>query len=165
MPMLQAASCQATGAVLLAEGEPALAQPVLRQGWTLWRELGVPFEAARCRTLVGQACRASGDDDSAEMDFEAAHAEFLALGAAPAAAWAASLQYTPAHDARPGPLTPRELEVLRLVASGMANRAIAGELYLSEKTVARHVSNILLKLGLQSRVAATKYAYDHGLTQ
>lgn len=163
MPMLQAASCQAGGAVLLAEGEPARAQPVLRRAWTLWRELDVPFEAARCRTLVGQACRASGDDDSAVMDFEAAHAEFLALGAAPAAAWAASLQHPEAQDEPAGPLTPRELEVLRLVAAGKANRVIAGELYLSEKTVARHISNIFLKLGLQSRTAATRYAYEHGL--
>jgi DNA-binding CsgD family transcriptional regulator len=163
MPMVQAASCQADGAVLLSEGEPARAQPVLRRAWALWRELGVPFEAARCRTLVGQACRASGDDDSAVMDFEAAHAEFLALGAAPAAAWAASLQHTQAQEEHAGPLTPRELEVLRLVAAGKANRVIAGELYLSEKTVARHISNIFLKLGLQSRAAATRYAYEHGL--
>jgi DNA-binding NarL/FixJ family response regulator len=98
------------------------------------------------------------------MDFEAAHADFLDLGAAPAAAWAASLL----HEGRPataaGPLTPREVEVLRLVAAGMANRVIAAELHLSEKTVARHISNIFLKLGLSSRVAATRYAYDHGLT-
>ncbi len=163
-PMVEAASRQADGAVLLAEGEPSRAQRVLRRAWTLWRELGVPFEAARCRTLVGQACRASGDDDSAVMDFEAAEAEFLALGAAPAAAWAASLQHAQAPGGPATPLTPRELEVLRLVAAGKANRMIAGELYLSEKTVARHISNIFLKLGLQSRVAATRYAYEHGLT-
>ncbi|KIS26730.1 LuxR family transcriptional regulator [Arthrobacter sp. SPG23] len=164
MPMAQAASCQAGGAVLLAEGEPARALPLLRRAWTLWRELGVPFEAARSCTMVGQACRAAGDDDSAEMDFEAAHAEFLALGAAPAAAWAASLQHAPAQEGHAGPLTPREVEVLRLVAAGKSNRVIAGELYLSEKTIARHISNIFLKLGLQSRVAATRYAVDHGLT-
>jgi len=53
--------------------------------------------------------------------------------------------------------------VLRLVASGKGNRAIAAELYLSEKTVARHISNIFLKLGLSSRAAATRYAFEHGL--
>ena len=60
-------------------------------------------------------------------------------------------------------LSPRELEVLRLVASGRTNRAIAADLVISEKTVARHVSNIFTKLGLSSRSAATAYAYEHGL--
>jgi DNA-binding NarL/FixJ family response regulator len=96
------------------------------------------------------------------MDLEAAHAEFLELGAAPAAAWAASLMQHPAST-QDGPLTAREREVLRLVASGKGNRAIAAELYLSEKTVARHLSNIFLKLGVTSRAAATSYAYEHGL--
>ncbi|MBT2594384.1 helix-turn-helix transcriptional regulator [Arthrobacter sp. ISL-72] len=162
MPMAQAASCQADGAVLLAEDAPGQALPVLRRAWTLWRELGVPYEAARCRALLGLACRAMGDGVSAAMDFEAAYAEFVELGAGPAAAWAASLQ-RPAGKADAGPLTPRELQVLRLVAAGKANRVIAGDLYLSEKTVARHISNIYLKLGLQSRAAATRYAYEHGL--
>ncbi|MFN3922219.1 MAG: response regulator transcription factor, partial [Pseudarthrobacter sp.] len=87
------------------------------------------------------------------------------LGAAPAAAWAASLMRADADEGAgtAGPLTPRENEVLRLVASGKGNRAIAAELYLSEKTVARHISNIFLKLGLSSRAAATSYAYEHGL--
>jgi DNA-binding NarL/FixJ family response regulator len=129
--------------------------------WLL-EELGVPYEAARCRVLIGRACRALGDEPSALMDFEAAHAEFLELGAAPAAAWAASL-IREGSDIAQGPLSPRETEVLRLVASGEGNRAIAAELYLSEKTVARHISNIFLKLGLSSRAAATRYAFEHGL--
>ena len=60
-------------------------------------------------------------------------------------------------------LTARELEVLRLVAAGKTNRAIAAELVLSERTVDRHVSNILAKLGVPSRAAATAYAYEHEL--
>ncbi|MDQ0677598.1 DNA-binding CsgD family transcriptional regulator [Arthrobacter pascens] len=161
-PMLRAVSWQSDGAVRLAVGDASGALRSLRQAWTLWLELGVPFEAARCRVLSGQACRALGDEASALMDFEAAHAEFLALGAAPAAASAASLIHEDS-EVEPGPLTPREREVLRLVASGKANRTIAAELYLSEKTVARHMSNIFLKLGLSSRTAATSYAYEHGL--
>jgi DNA-binding NarL/FixJ family response regulator len=96
------------------------------------------------------------------MDFEAAQAELLELGAASAAAWAAALMREGISGAK-GPLSPRETEVLRLVASGQGNRAIAAELYLSEKTVARHISNIFLKLGLSSRAAATRYAFEHGL--
>ena len=69
----------------------------------------------------------------------------------------------PSRRPRPGNLTTRELEVLRLVASGRTNRAIAGDLVISEKTVARHVANIFTKLDLSSRSAATAYAYEHGL--
>lgn len=162
MPMVRAVAGQAQGAVLLAEGDAAAASQSLRQAWRLWLELGVPFEGARCRVLIGRACRDLGDEPSALMDFEAAHADFLDLGAAPAAAWAASLMQAPG-GAKAGPLTSREEEVLRLVASGKGNRAIAAELYLSEKTVARHLSNIFLKLGVTSRAAATSYAYEHGL--
>jgi len=60
-------------------------------------------------------------------------------------------------------LTERELQVLRLVATGDTNKAIAAELALSERTVDRHVSNILTKLGVPSRTAATAYAYQHQL--
>lgn len=164
-PMLQAVAGQADGAVRLADGDAAGASQSLRQAWRLWQKLGVPYEAARCRALIGSACRDLGDEASALMDFEAAHAGFLELGAAPAAAWAASLMRAGAGEGAgtAGPLTPRENEVLRLVASGRGNRAIAAELYLSEKTVARHISNIFLKLGLSSRAAATSYAYEHGL--
>lgn len=161
-PMVRAVALQADGAVRLEEGDPAAASTVLRKAWHLWLELGVPYEAGRCRTLIGRACRALGDEPSALMEFDAAHAGFLELGAAPAAAWAASLMRK--NDGGPsGPLTPREAEVLRLVASGQGNRAIAASLFLSEKTVARHISNIFLKLGLSSRAAATKYAFEHGL--
>ncbi|HEY9357933.1 MAG TPA: response regulator transcription factor [Arthrobacter sp.] len=165
MAMVRAVADQAAGAVRLAEGDPAGASAALRHAWKLWLELGVPYEAARCRVLIGRACRALGDEPSALMDFEAAHTELLELGAAPAAAWAASLMREGADDGAKGPLSPRETEVLRLVASGEGNRAIAADLYLSEKTVARHISNIFLKLGLSSRAAATRYAFEHGLAE
>ncbi|MEW9870292.1 response regulator transcription factor [Arthrobacter sp. HS15c] len=163
MPMVRAVAAQADGAVRLAAGDPAGASQALRQAWNLWLELGVPYEAARCRVFIGRACRALGDEPSALMDFEAAHADLLELGAGPAAAWAASLMREGTDAGAKGPLSPRETEVLRLVASGEGNRAIAAELYLSEKTVARHLSNIFLKLGVSSRTAATRYAFEHGL--
>jgi DNA-binding CsgD family transcriptional regulator len=162
MPMVRAVASQAEGEVRLSEGDPGGAVQAIRQAWKLWRELGVPYEAARCRVLIGRACRDLGDEASALMDFEAAHAEFVELGAAPAAAWAASLMRAGAAGTE-GLLSPRETEVLRLVATGKGNRAIAAELYLSEKTVARHISNIFLKLGLSSRSAATRYAFEHGI--
>jgi DNA-binding NarL/FixJ family response regulator len=161
-PMIRAVANQADGAVKLDEGDPAGAAQALRQAWQLWLELGVPFEAACCRALIGRACRDLGDETSALMEFEAAHAEFLELRAAPAAAWTASLMRQKDGNSA-GPLTPREAQVLKLVASGQGNRKIAADLYLSEKTVARHISNIFLKLGLSSRAAATRYAFEHGL--
>ncbi|MDR7082263.1 DNA-binding CsgD family transcriptional regulator [Arthrobacter ginsengisoli] len=161
-PMVRALASQADGAVRLARGDALGASASLREAWRLWQELGVPFEAARCQALAGRACRALGDEASALMHLEAAHTTLLELGAAPAATWAASLmsEGTPAPA---GPLTRRECEILQLVATGKTNRGIAGELFLSEKTVARHLSNIFLKLGLTSRAAATSYAYEHGL--
>jgi DNA-binding NarL/FixJ family response regulator len=112
--------------------------------------------------LTGLAYRQIGDDEGAQLEFEAASESFERLGARPAAARVASLIAAPSPDIR-GPLTGREVEVLRLIASGKTNRAIAGELAISEKTVARHVSNILTKLDLPSRSAATAYAYTRNL--
>ena len=65
----------------------------------------------------------------------------------------------------PAGLSSREVQVLGLVATGRTNRAIAERLGISEKTVARHLSNIFTKLGLSSQAAATAYAYQHDLLQ
>ena len=62
-------------------------------------------------------------------------------------------------------MSPRESEVLQLVATGKTNRVIAAELFISEKTVARHLNNIFTKLQLSSRAEATAYAFKHGLVQ
>ena len=109
------------------------------------------------------AYRQLGDEEGAQLEFEAAAETFERLGAGPDAARLTSRITAPARDVR-GPLTGREVEILRLIAAGKTNRAIATELAISEKTVARHVSNIFTKLGLVSRSAATAYAYQHGLT-
>jgi len=135
---------------------------VLRRAWTAWQEPQAPYEAARARALVGLACRALGDDDSAEIGLDAARRVFQQLGAAPEIARVEALSRKTAAKAAGG-LTAREVQVLRLVAAGKTNQAIAADLFLSEKTVARHVSNIFAKLGLSSRAAATAYAYQHGL--
>ena len=111
--------------------------------------------------LIGVACRELGDGASAELEFEAARGALEELGAAPDLERLARLAGSP----RPGGLSPRESEVLTLVAAGKTNRAIAAELFISEKTVARHVSNIFTKLGLSSRAEATAYAYKHGLVR
>jgi DNA-binding CsgD family transcriptional regulator len=132
-----------------------------RRAWVLWQGIDAPYEAARCRILMAMACRLLGDPDGAAMELEAAGWVFAELGAAPDLKKIAALVRSTA--ARSGTLTDREVQVLRLVATGMTNRAIAAELFLSEKTVARHVSNIFGKLAVTSRSAATAYAFAHHL--
>jgi DNA-binding CsgD family transcriptional regulator/tetratricopeptide (TPR) repeat protein len=156
-PILNARASQARGAVLLAEGDPRAALQPLRRAASIWRELDAPYDGARVRVLVARACRALGDSDTAAMELEAARMVFKELGALPDLT---------AIDPRPkdaSGLSAREVEVLRLLAAGKSNRAIASHLVISEKTVARHVSNIFTKLDLSSRAAATAYAYEHGM--
>ena len=161
-PALAAMADQARGAVLLADGDSQAALVTLRGAWQVWRELGAPYEAARVRVLVGGACRALGDEEAAAMELDAARTVFLQLGAAPDQTRLEALANRDAASKAHG-LTPRELQVLRLLATGTTNHAIAGELFLAEKTVDRHVSSILTKLGVPSRSAATAYAYKHQL--
>ena len=162
MPMMRAMVDQAEAAVRLDEGDAGAAVVRARQAWARWRELDVPYEAARCRVVAARACRALGDEPSAAMELDAARAVFADLGARPALAATEGMMASGASD-RAGGLTPRETEVLRLVAEGKTNRVIALDLYLSEKTVARHLSNIFAKLDVSTRSAATAYAYQHGL--
>jgi DNA-binding CsgD family transcriptional regulator len=161
-PLLRARALQADGAVALAEGDPRAALAVLRPAWSLWQELDAPYDGARVRVLLGQACRALGDEDTAEMELDAARWVFQDLGAQPDLARVEKLSRR-AFAAAPGGLSVREVQVLRLVAAGKTNRAIADELFLAEKTVHRHLSNIFTKLDVGSRSAATAYAFRHGL--
>jgi DNA-binding CsgD family transcriptional regulator len=159
-PALRASAGHARGAVLLATGDADAAVPVLRGAWQAWRELAAPYEAARLRLLLGLACRAVGDEEAATMELGAARTVFDQLGAVPDLARLDRLD-RPGHVA--AGLTARELEVLRLLATGKTNHAIATDLSLADKTVHRHVSNIFTKLGVASRAAATAYAYQHRL--
>ncbi|HSE54131.1 MAG TPA: LuxR C-terminal-related transcriptional regulator [Nocardioidaceae bacterium] len=160
-PFLEALACRSQAAVLLAEGEPRAALTSARHAWQLWRQLDVPFEAARSRVLVGLASRRLGDLDTAQVELSAARTTLEQLGAV--TELRALAQLDPTARQRDSVLTPRELEVLRLVAAGKSNRMIASDLVLSDKTVARHLANIFVKLDVTSRAAATAYAYQHQL--
>jgi DNA-binding NarL/FixJ family response regulator len=159
--LLAVAACT-HGAVLLAEGDAPAAVVSLRQALARFRHLEAPYEAARVQVCLARAYRAQGNDESASHELQAAREAFRKLGAAtdlgrieaPVALSASSST---------GPLTQREIEVVKLVASGITNREIAKKLNISEKTVARHLNNIFNKLDLSSRAAATAYAYQHGL--
>lgn len=161
-PAVRALARHASGAVFLAEGDPQAAVTSLREAWTLWQELEAPYEAARVRVLLGQVWKQLGDRAAAELEFDAAARVFQRLAAEPDLARLNALRQRPeAGGART--LTARELQVIALVARGQTNRAIARQLSISERTVDRHVSNILLKLELPSRSAATAYAWQHEL--
>jgi ATP/maltotriose-dependent transcriptional regulator MalT len=153
---------QVQGAVLLARGEDRRALDTLQRACNSWRDLDVPYEAARTRVLVGLARRKLGDDESAALEFDAARRSFRELGAMPDLSGLDKLSGH-AGSSRAGGLTGREVEVLALVATGKTNRQIATDLVISEKTVARHISNMFTKLQLSSRAAATAYAYEHDL--
>lgn len=160
--VLRAIAAHARGAVDMAEGDARAALGSLHRALEVWRQVEAPYEAARVRVLIGLACRALGDDDGAALELDAARTVFEQLGAAPDLARVDSL-IQGAPTAHSHGLTRRELQVLRLVAAGKTNKAIAGKLCLSERTIDRHVSNIFNKLNVSSRAAATAYAYQNKL--
>jgi DNA-binding NarL/FixJ family response regulator len=162
-PLLTAMADQADGAVLLAAGRPDAALSALRRAQQRWADLDVPHACAQARALAGRCLLALDDEGAAALEFEAARECFARLGAAPDLVRLDEPAAGPAPTSRPGGLTDREIEVVRLVAAGHTNRVIAHRLTLSEKTVARHLANIYAKLDVPSRAAATAYAYDHGL--
>jgi DNA-binding CsgD family transcriptional regulator len=159
---LRAMAAEARGAIELAEGDACAALGSLREACRLWRALDAPHPLARVRALTGLACRSLGDEDGAQLEFDAARAEFERLGAAPDVAYVDRIAQPPAAGSQRG-LTARELQVLRLVATGMTNKSIASELSLSEKTIDRHLSNIFIKLSVSSRAAATAHAFRNQL--
>jgi DNA-binding NarL/FixJ family response regulator len=157
---------RAEGAVRLAEDDVEGALNVLRRAWEAWAALDAPYDAARVRVLTAAACRRLGDVDGATLETDAAREVFRGLGAAPELARldaGAGQTADTAADAAPAGLSTREVEVLRLVAAGLTNRAIADALTISERTVDRHVSNIFTKLDVSTRAAATAWAYRYGL--
>jgi DNA-binding CsgD family transcriptional regulator len=155
---LAAAAMSARGRLQLATGAPE-ACATLRAAVARWTDLGVPYEIATARMLLGEACRTSGDEAAAAAAFRAANDLFVELGVRTDHAVPA----TAARRQLPGGLTEREAEVLRLVAAGHTNKEVAAALCLSEKTVARHLSNIFTKIQVSTRAAATAYAFERGV--
>jgi DNA-binding CsgD family transcriptional regulator len=161
-PLLAAASAHAAGAVLLADGDVEAASTSLRQACEIWRDLEMPYEEANTCVLLATVCERRGDQDGRRLEIETARRLFKQLNAAPSLARLAA----PSDRTTPqlvGSLSEREAQVVRLLAAGKTNRAIADELFISEKTVARHVSNIFDKLGVSSRAGATAWAFQHNL--
>lgn len=160
---LEATAARARGAVALARGAPEDGVAPLRIAADLWESSGVPHETARTRVLLAAACRAMGDAEGAALEEDAARRTFAALGIDPDRAPLDAPGGAADEEAHDFGLTPREREVLALLATGLTNRALGERLGIREKTVARHVANLYGKLGLSSRAAATAFAYEHGL--
>jgi DNA-binding NarL/FixJ family response regulator len=158
---LRAVALQVRGAVALAAGDPATAATSVRDAWQLWTAQQATYEAALARLLLARACAALGDDEAAAAEESAGQAALALLRTSEA-----EQPQTAASPSgvRPMGLSAREVQVLRLISTGLTNRAIAERLVLSERTVDRHVSNILGKLGAATRTAATAFAFEHGLT-
>ena len=160
--VVRAMASQSRGSVELSEGDARGALAPLRRAFEAWRQVEAPYDAARVRVLLALSCKSLGDEETSALEFAAARAAFEQLGAAPDLARLDATGKASASTPRQ-PLTGRELQVLRLIASGKTNKTMAAELAISERTIDRHVSNILNKLNVPSRAAATAYAYDHKL--
>jgi DNA-binding NarL/FixJ family response regulator len=160
-------AAHACGAVAIADGEHRAAVEPLRRAFAIWNRAALPYVAARVRVLLARAFRALGDRDGAELERSAARKVFAELGALPELAALEAPHVTDGAQAQGAPpkhnLSRRELEVLRLLASGKTNKAIGKELYVSERTIDRHVSNIFAKISVGTRAAATAFAYENGL--
>ena len=159
---LRAIAKRAKGHVLLEENKPRKALEKLNQTWSTLKQEGAIYESARTRVLIGLAYRALDAPETAELELDAASWIFRQLGAAHDLSRTEILTRNAGSEKTHG-LTPRELEVLCNLATGKTNKQIASELFISERTVDRHVSNILGKLNLPTRSAATAYAYKHNL--
>ena len=149
---LEAMAATAHGAVQLADGRAEAALPLLRDACRRWHELGAAYDAAGTCALLAQAYRSLGDEASAATEAAQAEAAYARLGA-----------HRPAPTPPDG-LSRRECEVLALVAGGRSNREIGETLFISDRTVARHLTNVFHKIGVSSRTQAARYAIDHGLT-
>ena len=161
---LTALAAEASGAVLLALGDASSALPPLRRARCGSGSSWTPSTTRRrVRVLIGSACRELGDADGASLELHAAQEIFARCGAVTDLARLDDLAHAGATAATRNGLTKRELEVLRLVAAGKTNREIASQLYLSEHTIARHLQNIFVKLGVSSRTAASAFAFEHDL--
>jgi DNA-binding CsgD family transcriptional regulator len=161
-PFIDATSAQALGTVLLVEGDVPAALLHLRRAWEGWTDLEAPHDAAQARALTGLTFRAAGDEESARSELDAARAELERLGVSVDLIRCVERAVAGFRPTVPG-LTPRELQVVRLLATGVTNRAIAAQLVISERTVDTHVGSILRKLSLPSRAAVATYAHQNHL--
>lgn len=150
---LRASARLAEGRVAAGEGDVAAARLFLEEAGDLFARAGAPYDAAEAWLELASVLQVVGRADAAERARERAQSALDRLGAR-------------SVGARPGGLTAREVEVLRLVAAGLSNDEIAAQLVLSVRTVERHVANTYAKIDARGRTAraiATAWAHAHGI--
>ena len=157
-PLLRAMAARTEARCASRKATSAGALAVLRRAWEAWRELDAPYEAARVRARPLR--RAASSVTATGPRSKRGRTRGVRTSRGPSGPRQAARD---SDAAAPGGLSAREVEVLRLVAAGHTNRAIAESLTISERTVDRHVSNIFTKLDVSTRAAATAFAYEHGL--
>jgi LuxR family maltose regulon positive regulatory protein len=157
----------AEGLVEAATGEHDRARVLLEDAVDGFLSVGGPFEASRVRIDLAETLVALGRTELAEREVTQALDQLLELGAETEAKRARRVLMHSGGERGAGAeergITPREREVLSLIAEGLTNRQIAEQLVVSEHTVHRHVTNILRKLDLGSRTAAATYALRSGI--
>ena len=153
-PGFRAWAAHARGAILVKRGEHADALAVLESALREYRIQRSRYETAQVYEWMALAHRALGDEDVAAADAATAQSIYDQLGVEPAGI---------CGSASPAGLTKRELEILTAIARGATNRQVAQQIFISEKTVARHLANIYAKLGVSSRTAAADWARQHNL--
>lgn len=159
-PAWQAEACRWRGSVQAAQGQHATALPMLREARDRWQRIDAPREVARTRVEIARSLELLGDAHSAREERDLAAAAFAELGAQRELRRLLAQQRR--HRSVEG-LSPREVEVLAAVSAGGTNREVGSRLHISERTVARHLANTYLKLGVASRTAAVARARDVGL--
>jgi len=163
-PLAMLAAQRFLGELATIEDQFDAARAHLQAALTLAERCGAPYERALSLLAMAELQLAAGQQPAALLN--EARAILARLGAAPALARTkaliARLTLTAAQD-HPAGLTPREIEVLRLLAAGKSNREIAAELFMSVRTAERHISNLYNKIDAHSRAEAIAFAHQHNL--
>ena len=153
-PGFRAWAAHSRGAIMVRRGEHTDALAVLESALAEYRIQKSRYEAAQVYEWMALAHRGLGDDEVAAADVATAQSIYDQLGVEPAGICSSD---------SPGGLTKREVEILTAIARGATNRQVAQQVFISEKTVARHLANIYAKLGVSSRTAAVAWAHEHNL--
>jgi DNA-binding NarL/FixJ family response regulator len=166
-PLMRAAAALAGAGVLSARGEHDAARPLLETAIDLFEDAGVPYEASCGRLELATTLAALGEESAARREAAGALESMRSLGAAGEVERATRIlgELEPTAAPRLAGITPRELDVLRLLVEGLTNRQIAERLVVSEHTVHRHVTSILRKLDVPSRAAAAAIAARAGVVE